>query len=135
MKVHLIGLVFFAAFAHGAVASEIDSAQTTIDRDADCSVVAASEESDGRDLICAGYRGYPIRISYSDGREVATYGFDPSVRMPNLLPFNDAADTVEWRIRQDEQTSIPFATIHRWNLTYPEGIEGVNALLVISKLS
>ncbi|MDT9156115.1 hypothetical protein RSW20_25600, partial [Escherichia coli] len=72
-----------------------------------CSVFAMAEEGDGDwvDMVCSGYRGYPIVIYYADARESIFYGFPPD---GDLAPawesfdgFNSAGPRIEWRIERD----------------------------------
>lgn len=130
-----IALVAGLVLAGNASANEVLSEYTTFERDLDCALIAASrEEGDWAEFVCPGYRGYPVFIRYSDGRETVTYGFATETGMPNIMPFNEASGTVEWRLRSDGQAAFPFAAIQRWTLIHPEGIDAVDEMLVVSRV-
>ncbi|MBL0933165.1 MAG: hypothetical protein IBJ07_00295 [Rhizobiaceae bacterium] len=120
--------------------AEIVSEYTDFDADSDCSVHRAAEEGDGdwADLACAGYRGYPVLLSYTDLRETIFYGLPPEgemPRQPGFHPFNHAGPRIEWRIDRQERGETPFAAIHRWFVAADgEGAADVE-ILVVSKVS
>ena len=137
MRVLLAALLVLAAAKAGA--QEIASAYTDLDAERDCSVFAAAGEDDGdwANMICPGYRGYPVVIYYSDLRESIFYGFPPD---GDLAPawesfgaFNAAGPRIEWRIEKEGGRETPFATIHRWFVSKPEG-EGNIEVLVVEKV-
>lgn len=108
-------------FASGAPAQEIESVYTKLDTGKSCAVFAGPPENEPGDwgnLVCSGYKGYPIFVYYSDARESLFYGFPPAGdRAPqweSFTAFNHAGPTVEWRIMKGVVREIPFATIHRW---------------------
>lgn len=130
-----ITLVAGLLLAGNASADEVSSAYTTFDRAADCALIASSrDEGDWADFVCPGYRGYPIFIRYTDGRETVTYGFATEAGMPSIMPFNEANATVEWRLRHDGEAAFPFAAIQRWMLSHPEGVDAINEILVVSRV-
>jgi len=116
--------VAFVLIAGGAGAAGIESTYTKIDRKRDCKVVeaAASGEGDWQELVCAGYKDYPVLISYDDARESIFYGFPPKEGKPkweSFAGFNQSSDTIEWRVARDGKKKVPFATIHRWFVGEP----------------
>lgn len=97
-----------------------DSAYTKIDFDKDCTVLdqpADDEEGgDWAELLCPGYKGYPVYLSYGDARESLFYGFPPEggpPRWESFAAFNVVSGTIEWRL----DGGRPFATIHRWTVS------------------
>lgn len=136
--------VFSALFLLGASATagagEIVSAFTDLDADEHCSVFATAGEDDGdwANLVCAGYRGYPVVIYYADLRESIFYGFPPD---GDLAPawesfdgFNSAGPRIEWRIERDGARETPFATIHRWFVSEADDTEAKTEVLVVEKV-
>lgn len=133
----LIGASLLGASAAHA---EIVSEYSTFDADKGCTVYRSAGKGDGdwMDLACAGYRGYPVILTYSDLRYVAFYGFPPEgnmPRQPGFYPFNHPGTRIEWRIDRQEQTEVPFAAIHRWFVS--TGEEGAPDLeiLAVSKVA
>lgn len=128
------------SMAAGVGHAEIVSEYTEFDADSDCSVYRMAEEGDGdwADLACAGYRGYPVLLSYTDLRETIFYGFPPEgemPRQPGFHPFNHAGPRIEWRIDRQERSETPFAAIHRWFVAAGgEGAADVE-ILVVSKVA
>ncbi len=123
-----------------AGAQEVVSAYTDLEADQHCSVFAAAEEGDGdwADMVCSGYRGYPVVIHYADLRESIFYGFPPD---GDLAPawesfdgFNSAGPRIEWRIERDGARETPFATIHRWFVSEPDDSEAKTEVLVVEKV-
>ena len=119
-----------------AAAQEIVSEYTDLHRDRHCIVFAGAdqEEGDWTNLVCQGWRGYPVLIYYADARESLFYGFPQS---GDLAPtwesfdgFNHAGPKIEWRVERDGGRTIPFATIHRWFVTAPGDGEPVEVLVV-----
>lgn len=119
-------------------AQEIVSAYTDIDTEADCSVFADSHESDGdwANLACAGYKGYPVIVYYSDARDSVFYGFPPAgdAVWESFHAFNSFGPRIEWRIEKDGARETPFATIHRWFVSDPDGGDENIELLVVEKV-
>ncbi|MGI9374327.1 MAG: hypothetical protein ACR2OJ_17710 [Hyphomicrobiales bacterium] len=103
-----------------ALASDYSSAYTKIDSEKHCTVFARAQEGDGEwaNLVCDGYRGYPVMIFYSDLRESIFYGFTKggtlAPRWESFAGFNQTSKTIEWRLKKMNDLTIPFATIHRW---------------------
>ncbi|WP_127145302.1 hypothetical protein [Pelagibacterium montanilacus] len=116
--------------------AQVDSQYTTLDFQADCMTIAASQEGEGdwADLVCPGFGGYPVVLRYTDGRESATYGFATDSGMATFGPFNYAHDTIEWRIETRGDVVRPFAVIHRWYLSDVDGDPRANQILVVSRV-
>lgn len=119
-----------------AAAEEIVSVYTDLVADRDCSVFAAAEEGEGEwsNMVCAGYRGYPVMVQYGDARESPFYGFPPDGDLApaweSFAAFNSAGPKIEWRIARDGGRETPFATIHRWFVADGEGGPDVEVLVV-----
>jgi hypothetical protein len=122
--------------------AEISSAYTDLKADEHCTVFSApgGEESDQdwANLVCNGYRGYPIFIYYGDARESAFYGFPPA---GDLAPawesfdgFNSSGDKVEWRLDDASGNTVPFATIHRWFVSGADP-DKTTEVLVVSRVA
>lgn len=125
-----------ALLAGNAQGQEIESAYTQLDTEQDCAVFSEpgeDEQSDWQNLICSGYKGYPIFIYYADARESLFYGFppqgDPAPPWESFSGFNSAGPRVEWRIVRDGTRETPFAVIHRWFVTDQTG-EQIEVLVV-----
>ncbi len=123
----------------GPAAAAPDSAYTKLDFDRDCTVTdqpADDEEGgDWAELLCPGYKGYPVYLSYGDARESVYYGFPPAGKPPrweSFGAFNGVGPTIEWRL----DNGRPFATIHRWTLnpTRADGSTGKVEVLVVEKV-
>jgi hypothetical protein len=112
-----------AGACHAATAGEISSAYTDLDTENDCTTFASAEEGDGEwaNLVCNGYRGYPVIIYSGDLRESLFYGFPPGGDLApaweSFSAFNSTGAKIEWRIDTDRGRSIPFAAIHRWSVS------------------
>lgn len=135
MRNALIGMAFLAGFGPAA-AGEISSAYTDLDLERDCATVAAAGPDDGdwQELVCSGWRGYPVLLSIADLRHSVFYGFPPTGDRPfeTFAAFNAAGPRIEWRIESEGDRSTLFATIHRWTV---EGAEGRRTeVLVVSKV-
>lgn len=136
MIYRLLSIVLAAAFPGGASAEVVQSAYTELDEGQDCAVFSGGSQNEAHwaDLVCSGYKGYPILIYYSDARESLFYGFPPSgERAPvweSFASFNRAGQTVEWRIAMEGSREIPFATIHRWFVEDPDRAKPVEVLVV-----
>jgi hypothetical protein len=133
----LLCLAALFGLAGTASAAEITSTYTELDTERDCSIFASAGEEDGdwANMVCAGYRGYPVVIYYSDLRESVFYGFPPDGDLApaweSFLAFNRTGPTVEWRIEREATHERPFATIHRWfvsDIDFPD--EEVEVLVV-----
>lgn len=127
-----------------ASAGEIVSEYTDLDTQKDCVTFAAAAEGDGdwANLVCNGYRGYPVLIYTADARESLFYGFPPAGDLApaweSFSAFNSAGPKIEWRIETDGQTATPFATIHRRHVAAPDDADDPEKrieVLVISKVS
>lgn len=126
--------------AMSAAAQEIVSAYTDIDTEADCSVFAAAQEGDGdwANLACSGYKGYPVIVYYADARDSVLYGFPPAGDLAPVWEsfdaFNSFGPRIEWRIEKDGARETPFATIHRWFVSDPDGGDENIEVLVVEKV-
>ncbi|MGI9483991.1 MAG: hypothetical protein ACR2OR_16705 [Hyphomicrobiales bacterium] len=117
-------IAFFAllAFAISAQAGEPASVYTKLDTKKDCTVFASAGEGAGdwANLVCTGYKGYPVYLYHSDLRESVHYGFTASPAEPSkwesFAGFNSTSGTIEWRLAGSGDQKIPFATIHRWSI-------------------
>lgn len=123
-----------------AAAGEISSAYTDLDPAKDCTTVAAAEDGEGdwANLVCAGYRGYPVLLYSADLRESVFYGFPPA---GDLAPawesfgaFNSVGTKIEWRIETEGAIAHPFAAIHRWRVSDGEHPDRQTEVLVIEKV-
>lgn len=125
-----------AAWGGPAAAAEIASAYTDLDPQRDCATVAVAGPDDGdwQDLVCAGWRGYPVLLSTADLRSSVFYGFPPTGDRPfeTFAAFNGVGPRIEWRIETDGDRSTPFATIHRWTVGGAEGPR--TEVLVVSRV-
>ena len=125
-----------------ATAGEISSAYTDLDAEKDCTTFASAEEGDGEwaNLVCNGYRGYPVIIYSGDLRESVFYGFPPGGDLApaweSFSAFNSTGAKIEWRVDTDKGRSIPFAAIHRWFVSAdPENLEKQTEVLVVEKVA
>lgn len=123
----------------GAAAQEIFSAYTDIDIDKNCSAFARADSGgDAATFICAGYRGYPVILHYSDLRESIFYGFPKVSDEPPVWEsfgsFNSTGPKVEWRIVRQDDIENPFATIHRWYVQDPMMETRQIEVLVVEKV-
>lgn len=136
----LIGLAALLGLTISAFASTATSEYTQLDTETDCVVVASSGDGEGdwADLVCPGYKGYPVLLFYSDLRESLFYGFPPEFdRAPDFMSFagfNRAGPTIEWRMAPRGGSSVPFATIHRWFVADPEFPGEDTEVLVVRKV-
>lgn len=127
-------------FCTTAAQAQIVSEYTEFDGYDGCSAYRGSDEGEGdwADLACAGYRGYPVILTYTDLRYTAFYGFPPQGDMPRQAgfhPFNHPGTRIEWRIDRGERTEAPFAAIQRWFVgTGEEGARDLE-ILAISKVA
>lgn len=125
-----------ALLAGSAQGQEIESAYTELKTERDCAIFSGpgdDESGDWQNLVCSGYKGYPIFIYYADARESLLYGFpfpgDLAPAWESFIGFNSTGPIVEWRIMKDGTREIPFATIHRWFVT-DETDEQIEVLVV-----
>ncbi len=128
----------FAALSLPAAAGEIRSEYTDVDLDKGCSMFdVATDGGDYANLVCNGWRGYPVVLYQADLRESIVYGFGPAGdhKWESFAPFNATGPKIEWRIEKDESgKEIPFATIHRWHVSNPEDSEKGVEVLVVEKV-
>lgn len=134
-------LALALALGPDAVAEEIFSEYTDIDIEQNCSVYdqAGDDGGDWVSMICAGYRGYPVILQYSDLRESVFYGFPPigedAIAWESFGVFNSTGPKIEWRIERDGDVETPFATIHRWFVANPVDDNGKQIeVLVVEKV-
>ncbi len=107
----------------------------------DCTVFASAAEGEGEwaNLVCSGYRGYPVLIYSGDLRESVFYGFPPGGDLApaweSFSAFNSTGAKIEWRIDTDNGRSVPFAAIHRWFVSAdPENPDKKTEVLVVEKV-
>jgi len=126
------GLALALVIAPPAAAQQFDSAYTEMDLAA-CTLLSTDEM--GGSWACPGYKGYPVWVAEGDLRFFVSYGFgapgEPAASQ-TLRPFNELGPRIEWRLRSEGGTWVPFATILRF-LTEPEpGYRG--QALVVTRL-
>lgn len=131
--------VTFAASCLSAEAGEISSAYTDLAAERDCTTFAMNaEEGQFANMVCNGYRGYPVIIYSADLRESVFYGFPPSGDLApaweSFAAFNSTGPRIEWRIEENGDMRIPFATIHRWSVSNPEDPDKQVEVLVVAKV-
>ncbi|MDA4846750.1 hypothetical protein [Hoeflea poritis] len=119
-----------ALLASGPAQAQIESAYTKLDLEGSCTVLDQPAEDEGGewiDLLCAGYKGFPVFFSEGDLRQSVHYGFPPpgGTVWESFGSFNSVSDTIEWRLLDGR----PFATIHRWTID-PDGVQ----VLVVEKV-
>ncbi|RVC31703.1 hypothetical protein EN781_33890, partial [Mesorhizobium sp. M4A.F.Ca.ET.090.04.2.1] len=113
---------------------------TDRDWERDCVTYAQAAEGEGdwASLACSGYRGYPVLIGYDDARESLFYGF-PSGDMTSVWEsfsgLNTAGPKVEWRIETNGDVAIPFAVIHRREVSNPDDENKPTQVLVVAKVA
>ncbi|WP_313958423.1 hypothetical protein [Chelativorans salis] len=73
----LLSTFLAVALPVAAGAKDIQSAYTQLDEGRDCAVFAGGNQDQAHwaDLVCSGYKGYPIFVYFSDARESLFYGF------------------------------------------------------------
>jgi hypothetical protein len=133
----ILAAAMFAMLALPAAAAEIRSEYTDIDFAKSCSIFdIATEGGEFANLVCNGWRGYPVLIYQGDLRESVVYGFPPAGehRWETFGPFNSTSPKIEWRIEKDGDKEIPFATIHRWQVSNPEDPDKNVEVLVVEKV-
>ncbi len=136
----ILSLLALVACCHPATAGEISSAYTDLDPARNCTTFTASADGEGdwANLVCNGYRGYPILLYTADLRESVFYGFPPGGDLApaweSFSAFNSVGPKIEWRIEKEGATALPFAAIQRWKVSdagYPaKDIE----ILVVEKI-
>jgi len=137
----MTGLAVLLGLTIEAAASGATSEYTQLDSEKDCVVVASADDGAGdwADLVCPGYKGYPVLLFYADLRESLFYGFPPEFdRAPDFmsfLGFHRAGPTIEWRLAPRGGSSVPFATIHRWFVDNPETPGDDTEVLVVRKVA
>ncbi|WP_011582544.1 MULTISPECIES: hypothetical protein [Chelativorans] len=135
-----IAVAVFLLLAGSSRAQEISSAYTQLDSDQHCAVLDRAEKGDGdwAELVCSGYKGFPVFLSYDDARESLFYGFPPQNGQrdwESFAAFNSAGPTVEWRIETNGDRELPFATIHRRFVSAdPEKPDVQTEVLVVSRV-
>ena len=136
-----LAALVLAGLCHAAAAGEISSAYTDIDAENDCTTFASAAEGEGdwANLVCSGYRGYPVLIYSADLRESVFYGFPPGGDLApaweSFSAFNSTGARIEWRIDTDNGRSVPFAAIHRWFVSAdPENPDKQIEVLVVEKV-
>lgn len=138
MKGAAATLLIGIAFAAPAAAAQMSSEYTEIRSDSDCSVFEINEEGgDFAQMICPGWKGYPVILSTGDLRESLFYGFPPAGKdlvWESFGPFNSTGPKIEWRIETDGQKAVPIATIHRWFVSDPEDSAKKTEVLVVEKV-
>lgn len=135
-------LVLVAALvAATPAAAEIASAYTDLDDKTPCATVAQAEEGDGdwAEIVCPGFMGFPVIISYGDARESVFYGFPPVrenafANWESFGRFNSVGPKIEWRYEKKGDLTLPFATIHRWFVSQEEDSQKQTEVLVIEKV-
>ena len=128
-----------ASLCSAAQAGDISSVYTDLDWKKDCATYAQAGEGEGdwSDLVCSGYRGYPVMIAYDDARESLYYGFpaaDMTAVWESFVGFNSAGPKVEWRVETTGDIAVPFATIQRRSVADADGSDKKIDVLVVSKV-
>jgi hypothetical protein len=139
MRALLIPLAL-TGFCQAAHASDISSAYTDLDSKKDCVTYAQAEQGDGdwANLVCSGYRGYPVLINYDDARESVYYGFpsdDMTAVWESFSAFNGSGPKVEWRIETKGDIAVPYAAIHRRSVSDPQDEKKSTDVLVVAKVA
>lgn len=136
----ILSALGLAALSAPASAGDISSAYSDLNADKDCTVLAVAAEGDGdwANLVCAGYRGYPVFLYAGDLRESLFYGFPPAGDLApaweSFSAFNAAGGKIEWRIETTDGLAIPFATIHRRKVSDSVESDSTTEVLVVSKV-
>ncbi|MER2536016.1 MAG: hypothetical protein ABTQ31_12720 [Rhizobiaceae bacterium] len=123
-----------------AAAERLESVYTDLNADRDCAVFSMNEEGgEFANMVCAGWRGYPVFIFSGDLRETVFYGFMPDPAKPpaweSFTAFNSTGPKVEWRIGTAESRAVPVATIHRWFVNDdPEQPSKATEVLAVAKV-
>ncbi|MBK8456351.1 MAG: hypothetical protein IPL47_03900 [Phyllobacteriaceae bacterium] len=138
----VVRIVFAAALiASTPAAAEIASAYTDLDDKTPCATVDQAAEGDGdwAEIVCPGFMGFPVVISYGDARESVFYGFPPQsddkfANWESFGHFNSVGPKVEWRYEKNGDLTLPFATIHRWFVSQEDDSTKNTEVLVIEKV-
>ncbi len=123
-----------------AGAAEISSVYTDLDVGKDCTIFSAAGEGDGdwANMVCNGYRGYPVVIYSADLRQSMFYGFPPAGDLApaweSFAAFNTTAAKIEWRLETQGGRAVPFAVIQRWFVSDPEDADKKTEVLVVAKV-
>lgn len=132
----ILPVLALACLVHPAMAAE--SVYTDLNAEKDCAIFATEEDGDWANMVCSGWRGYPVTIYAGDARESVFYGFSPSGEegpaWESFAGFNSTGPTVEWRVETFKGVTAPYATIHRWFVSSPEDEEAKVEVLVVSKV-
>ncbi|WP_442581766.1 hypothetical protein ACSBOB_07245 [Mesorhizobium sp. ASY16-5R] len=136
---NLPAVAVLAALCLPAAAAEMRSEYTDIDFEKSCSAFAPSDETgDFVNVVCPGWRGYPVIFYEGDLRESIFYGFPPSGADPvweSFSAFNSAGPKIEWRIEVDGAKQVPIAAIQRWLVNSdPEDSDKKTEVLVVEKV-
>ena len=124
-----------------AARADITSAYTDFGADKACTVFSKAADGDGdwADMVCGGWRGYPVFLYYDDARESLFYGFPPA---GDLAPawesfdaFNASGPKIEWRLDDAGGAPVPFAAIHRRFVSVADDADRKVEVLVVSKVA
>jgi hypothetical protein len=136
-----IAAFILASLCRAAAAGEISSGYTDIDTERDCATFASADEDEGSwaNMVCSGWRGYPVLIYADDLRESVFYGFSPGGDLApaweSFSAFNSAGPRIEWRIETEGSRAVPFAAIHRWSVSADPANPGKRTeVLVVEKV-
>lgn len=135
----LLTAILAASSCLTAQAGGISSAYSDFDLEKDCTIFAMNaEEGQFSNMVCDGYRGYPVIVYSGDLRESVFYGFPPAgdfaPAWESFAAFNSIGPKIEWRIEENGDLRIPFATIHRWSVSNPEDPDSQVEVLVVAKV-
>ncbi len=136
----ILSVLALAGFCHAAAAGEISSAYSDLDAEKDCAVFASAGEGDGdwANMVCTGWRGYPVLIYSGDLRESVFYGFPPGGDLApaweSFSAFNSSGPKIEWRIETENGRAFPYAAIHRWFVSDGENPDRKIEVLVVEKV-
>src|SRR5688572_24674787 len=102
--------IVMTGMVHVATEGEISSAYTDLVIERDCTIYAASRNEGWAEMVCSGYRGYPVLVSHGDLRDSVSFGFPPASHQlfESFAAFNSVVPKVEWRIETDANRGIPF---------------------------
>jgi hypothetical protein len=127
------------ALSSPAYAERISSAYTEVNP-SDCLIFTTADAAKGtpRQAICPGYGGYPVLVLTTSERESVYYGFPPRgefvSRWASFSDPNRMGETIEWRVLEDGERSVPFAAIQRWFIDDPDHTGRVVEVLVVRKV-
>jgi len=140
MKKLPVAALLLGSFCQPVLADTVFSTYSDLDPESDCTVFAAAAEGDGEwaNLVCNGYRGYPVFLYSADLRESAFYGFTPGGDLAptweSFTAFNSVGPKIEWRLETVNELPTPFATIHRRTVSGDGDPGGTIEVLVVSKV-